>query len=174
MHVHPKIWISLYGNYYNVLKWLFMYLNILVNIFACNLLMSISVNFFVIYLMMNISEVLKFQRLSVIRLPPHNPYGRYRHHQCPVWGVWLFSPNDLFCTVFTPLYQFGTWSIDSYYNGWNSLSNEKFVFLFFSCRKLMLQYNKKIVRVLSRELMWSHSSSSVTQTRPYRYLALSS
>ncbi|XP_065924758.1 proline-, glutamic acid- and leucine-rich protein 1 [Magallana gigas] len=42
--------------------------------------------------------------------------------------------------------------------------------LYEGCRKLMLHYNKKIVRVLSRELMWSHSSSSVTQTRPYREL----
>lgn len=79
-----KFKVSLYGNYYNVLKWLFMYLNILVNIFACNLLMSISVNFFVIYLIMNISEVLKFQRLPVIGLPPNNPYGRHQCHQCPV------------------------------------------------------------------------------------------
>lgn len=122
-----KFKVSLYGNYYNVLKWLFMYLNILVNIFACNLLMSISVNFFVIYLIMNISEVLKFQRLPVIGLPPHNPYGRHQCHQCPVWEVWLFSPNDLFCTVFTPLYQLGTWSIDPSYNGWNFLSNAKYV-----------------------------------------------
>lgn len=83
--------LKLFCNYFKLLKWIYF--------------MTISVNFFVSYLLMNISEVLKFQRLPVIGLPPNNPYGRHQCHQCPVWGVWLFSPNDLFCTKFKPLYQ---------------------------------------------------------------------
>lgn len=141
-------------------------MNISVNIFVCSLLMNISEIF--VYL----SEVLKFQRLPVTGVSPNNSYWCHQRHQCAIWVVWLFSPNDLFCTLFTPFYQWGTCTMDSSYNGWNSLSNAKYMLLFFSCRKLMLPYNKKIVRVLSRELMWSHSNSSVTQARPYRYLAL--